>query len=155
MKILVAYDSYFGNTEQIARAVGGAIDPQHQVDITRISELKPEQLQNLDMLVVGSPTRAFSASDSTKAFLKGLSAGALNGVKVTAFDTRMDIKKAPGILRFLAGIFGYAAEPIAAQLKKKGGNPACQPQGFIVKDTQGPLEDGELQRAAEWGMTIA
>lgn len=155
MKILVAYDSYFGNTEQVARAIGGAIDPQHQVSITRISELKPEQLQGLDVLLVGSPTRAFSASDATKAFLKGLPAGSLQGVKVAAFDTRMDVKKAPGILRFLAGIFGFAAAPIAAQLQKKGGTPLGEPQGFMVKDTEGPLDEGELQRAAEWGMSIA
>ena len=155
MKDLVTYDSYFGNTEQIARAIGGAFDPQNQVDIVRISELKPNQIQGLDVLVVGSPTRAFSPSEATKAFLKNLPSGALQGVKVAAFDTRMDVKKAPGILRFFAGIFGFAAAPIAKQLTKKGGTLACPPDGFFVKETEGPLEDGELQRAAEWGMSIA
>jgi flavodoxin len=155
MKVLVTYDSYFGNTEQIARAIGGAFDPQHQVSIVRISELKPNPTQGVDVLVVGSPTRAFRPSPATTAFLKQLPAGALQGVKVAAFDTRMDVKKAPGILRFFAGMFGFAAAPIAKLLTQKGGSLACPPDGFFVKDTEGPLEDGELQRAVEWGMGIA
>lgn len=148
MKALVAFDSYFGNTEKIARAIGAALGSA--VEVARVSEIQPDQLRGIDLLVVGSPTRAFRYSEGTKAFLKGLPAGALRGVKVTGFDTRMDVRKAPGILRFLAGIFGFAAEPIAAQLQKKGGALATKPQGFFVKDTEGPLEEGELKRAAAW-----
>jgi flavodoxin len=154
MKIVVAFDSYFGNTQKIAEAVAGGFAPHHSVEVVRVSECKPEQLQGVELLVVGSPTRAFSASEATKAFLKGLPGGALRGVKVAAFDTRMDVTKAPGILRFLAGIFGFAAAPIAARLKQKGGTLAGEPAGFMVKDTEGPLEDGELDRAAAWAKTL-
>jgi hypothetical protein len=47
-------------------------------------------------------------------------------------------------------IFGYAAEPMAAKLKKKGGTVKNAPEGFIVGGTEGPLKDGELERAAAW-----
>lgn len=154
MKILVAYDSYFGNTQKIAEAVAGGFAPHHSVEITRISELKPAQLQGVELLVVGSPTRAFNASDATRAFLKLLPPAALRGIKVAAFDTRIDAAKGPGILRFLAGIFGYAAVPIANGLAKKGGSPVGVPAGFFVKASEGPLEEGELDRAAAWARTL-
>lgn len=55
----------------------------------------------------------------------------------------------------MVGLFGYAAEPIAKRLKKAGGKEAAAPAGFIVTDTEGPLQDGELERAADWARQIA
>jgi len=91
----------------------------------------------------------------TTAFLKKIPANSLKGVKVAAFDTRMAMgDKVPGILRFLAKIFGYAAKPIADRLEKKGGTPAAAPEGFFVDDSEGPLTKGELERAAEWAKAL-
>lgn len=150
MKALVVYDSYFGNTEKIARAVGVALGLA-STDVVKVSDVKPGQLAGLDLLIVGSPTRAMRASDGTKAFLKGLPSGSLNGVRVAAFDTRMTVDgKTPGFLRILVKVFGYAAEPIARRLVRKGGSQVLAPAGFLVKDSEGPLQSGELERAAEW-----
>jgi hypothetical protein len=33
---------------------------------------------------------------------------------------------------------------------KKGGELVFPPEGFLVKKSEGPLKDGELERAAEW-----
>jgi hypothetical protein len=52
-------------------------------------------------------------------------------------------------------IFGYAAEPIADRLQKKGGTLVTPPEGFYVGDTEGPLLDGELERATAWAQDIA
>jgi hypothetical protein len=80
----------------------------------------------------------------------------LEGVKVAAFDTRYreaEIEKVR-ILAFLVKIFGYAAKPIADRLEKKGGELAVPPEGFYVTDTEGPLFEGELERAADWARQI-
>lgn len=155
MKTMVVYDSVFGNTEKIARAIGGALGSEEEVKTLRVGEATPEQLSGLDILVVGSPTRAFQATPATKIFLKNIPAGALKGVTVAAFDTRMDInQKTPAILRVMVKIFGYAAKPIADGLSKKGGRRAAEPEGFIVLDTEGPLKDGELERAARWAYEL-
>ena len=83
MKALVVYDSFFGNTEQIARAVGAAIGnalaSHAEVQTLRVGDVKAEHLAGLDLLVVGSPTRAFSASPATKAWLKSLAPNSLRG----------------------------------------------------------------------------
>jgi hypothetical protein len=43
------------------------------------------------------------------------------------------------------------ARPIADKLVEKGGRLIFPPEGFYVSGTEGPLKDGELERAAEWG----
>ncbi len=155
MKILVVFDSFFGNTEQVARAIGGALAARGDVTVARVSELQPGQLEGVDLLVVGSPTRAFRPSPNIQAFLKGLAPGALQGIKAAAFDTRIDpLEAKSAILTFMVKLFGYAAEPIAGALRKKGAAPAGTPAGFFVNASEGPLRDGELERAAEWAAAI-
>jgi flavodoxin len=105
----------------------------------------------LDLLVVGSATRAFRPTPAMAALLKSIPRNVLKGVKVAAFDTRMAMEDVEsGFLRFMAGRFGYAAGKIAARLKKAGGTAAIAPEGFIVKGEKGPMRDGELERAEAW-----
>lgn len=154
MKALVVYDSVFGNTERIARAVGQALGPD--VEVLRVGDVQPEQLAGLGLLLAGSPTRAFRPTPAMTGFLKGIPAQGLRGVRVAAFDTRISIDDpVPGFLRFMIRIFGYAAEPMASRLVRKGGEPAAAPAGFFVEGTEGPLKDGELERAAAWAQGIA
>jgi flavodoxin I len=51
---------------------------------------------------------------------------------------------------FIVDKGGYAASTIAKALKKKGGQLAAPGEGFYVTGEQGPLKDGELERAADW-----
>ena len=156
MKTLVIFDSYFGNTEQVARAVGNTLSSQGTEEIVKVSEVSPQQMEGVDLLVVGSPTRAFQPSDGTKAFLKRLANGSLDGIKVAAFDTRIKPEDTgSSFLKFMVNIFGYAAKPIADRLAKKGGQLAGTPEGFYVKASEGPLKDGELERAAAWAVKLA
>lgn len=155
MKILVIYDTYFSNTEKIAQAIGKGLGTEKEISVVKVDAVKPEMLEGLDFLIVGSPTRAFSPTPASKTIIRKLSANQLSGVKVTAFDTRLPInEKTPGILRFLAGIFGYADKPLLDELKKKGGVQVVPSEGFMVTDSEGPLAEGELERATEWGKAI-
>ncbi|NCC64053.1 MAG: nitric oxide synthase, partial [Spirochaetia bacterium] len=54
MKALVVYDSAFGNTEKIAKIIGESLDSP----VKRAVDVKAEDLQALDVLIVGSPTQA-------------------------------------------------------------------------------------------------
>ena len=153
MNILIVYDSYFGNTEKIALEIGKSFGDD--IPVKRPADVGTDSLTNLDLLVVGAPTRAFRPSDAIKAFLKELPNDSLNNVKVAAFDTRMDTPNIDNkILKFMAGIFGYAAEPIAKGLAKKGGVLVGKPMGFIVLESEGPLKEGELERVADWVETL-
>ena len=150
---LVVYDSYFGNTEKIAQEIGKALGDD--VPVKRPSDLQVDTLSGLDYLIVGAPTRVFRPSDAIKAVLKTIPSATLKGVKVAAFDTRMDPENVGNsILKFMAGLFGYSAEPIAKSLVKKGGELVGDPAGFVVLDSEGPLREGELERAVEWADSL-
>jgi len=58
------------------------------------------------------------------------------------------------LFNILEKVFGYAAKPITEKLQKKGGDLAIPPEGFIVKDSKGPLKDGELERAESWAKLL-
>jgi hypothetical protein len=57
-------------------------------------------------------------------------------------------------LTFMEGIFGYAADPIAKGLVKKGAELKGTAEGFFVNASEGPLRDGELERAAAWAKEL-
>lgn len=156
MKLLVVYDSFFGNTEKIAQAIGEALRPKGEVSVLRVGDVRPEDLTGLDWLIVGSPTRAFSPSPAIKTFLADIPRNGLKSVKTAAFDTRADVKEVnSAVLTFFVSIFGYAAQPIAKKLIQKGGGPAGEPEGFFITASEGPLREGELERAADWARKIA
>jgi len=152
MKALVVYDSFFGNTERVARAVADALGGE----ALRVGQVTPDRLAGLDLLVVGSPTRAFRPSPDIKNWLASLPADSLAGINVAAFDTRISVEETrSAVLSFFVKLFGYAAKPMADMLAKKGGRLAAAPEGFYVQDKEGPLKDGELERAAEWAGRLA
>ena len=156
MKALVVYDSVYGNTEKIAQAIGEALAARAEVRTLRVGEAKPEHLADLGLLVVGAPTHGGMASPAMKAWLKALAPHSLAGVKVTAFDTRVAVEDVNSrIAAIFIKLFGYAAKRIAASLTKVGGTLVIPAEGFFVKDTQGPLKEGELERAAAWAGQIA
>ena len=144
MKVLVVYDSVYGNTETIAKAIGGAL--AGDIQVRRASETVPSDLNSVDLLVVGSPTQAGRPIAPVQDFLKTLP-NLAEGVDVAAFDTRSSAK--------FAAVFGYAAKRIANALKEHGGRLVAPPEGFFVDGKTGPLKDGETQRAAEWATAIS
>ena len=155
MKTLVVYDSYFGNTEKIAQAIGNALGAPPDVAVRRVGDVQPGQLVGLEVLVVGSPTQKFSLLPAVSSFLKSIPENGLQGVRVAAFDTRANMDEVrSSFLRTMVRWFGYAAEKIAGRLKKKGGTEAAPPGTFFVKGTEGPLAEGELERAAEWARQL-
>lgn len=151
MKVVIVYDSMFGNTEQIAQAMGRALDAQEEVTLLHVRDAWPEQLMQAHLLLVGSPTQGFRPTAAMKQFLNSIPKHSLHGIKVAAFDTRVVVSEVGSrVLTTMVDLFGYAAEPIADKLKKKGAEQVVAPEGFFVNGKEGPLKEGELERAADW-----
>lgn len=161
MKALIVYDSRYGNTEKIACSLrdGLAGAPEEaDVELIRASDAPGAAVAGRDLVLVGGPTHGTNPSPGTHEFLKRIPENALSGVKVAAFDTRTDPEQLKGMARVFARIldqFGYAAPKISVALKKRGGQVIREPEGFIVLDMEGPLQEGELERAREWAQAIA
>ncbi|MBK7218792.1 MAG: flavodoxin family protein [Candidatus Promineofilum sp.] len=156
LKALVIYDSQFGNTERIAWAIRDALSAKAETRLVRASNVAPRDLSAVDVLIVGSPTQRFHATEPIDRLLKGVS---LRGVNAAAFDTRFDMDEVDSrALRLAVKVAGdsaaYAAPRISAALEKVGATIVAPPEGFIVNGTEGPLKDGEIQRAGEWAKGI-
>jgi flavodoxin len=155
MNALVIYDSVFGNTEKIARAIGAALGSQGNAATLPVGQATADKVRGLDVLVVGSPTRSLRPTEAVAKFLSQLPKESLRGVRVAAFDTRWALENIDsGFLRVVVGKGGYAANAIARALKKKGGSLIASPEGFLVTGLEGPLKEGELERAAEWAAQL-
>jgi len=140
MKALVVYESAYGNTEKIAKAIGGAITGD--VEVLRVSEADPSDLKTIDLFIVGSPTYGGRPTPAIRDFINKVPQSSLQGIKAAAFDTRLSTR--------MVKILGYAASKIASSLKKKGANLITEPEGFFVEGGKGPLKEGELERATAW-----
>ncbi|MCG6536680.1 MAG: flavodoxin, partial [Syntrophales bacterium LBB04] len=103
--------------------------------VVRATDFKPEMLQGLELLVVGSPIQGWRPSQPINAFLASLPPAGLKGIKIAAFDT--------GIKIFISG---SAADKFAKKLTQLGGEPVGEPAAFYVKGKEGPLAPGELEK---------
>jgi flavodoxin len=155
MKVLVIYDSVFGNTEKIAEAIAGGFGTDAEVELLQVAAATPDGMAGRDILVAGSPTRGFQPTPELAKLLKSLPPGTLKGTKVAAFDTRFkaDELDSAGV-RFIVKTGGYAAKRISALLQKAGGRLSVPGEGFYVEDTEGPLKAGELERASAWAQAL-
>jgi len=154
MKTLILFDSFFGNTEQVARAIGQQFENE-QSKTLRIDEVKSDDLNDVNLLIIGSPTRGFRPTENISTFIKGKLNNDLKGVNVAVFDTRIALETIKSkALRFMVNTGGYAASTMAKQLTKKRASLIASPEGFLVTGEEGPLKEGELERAAEWGRQL-
>ena len=75
----------------------------------------------------------------------GGSMGIAHGLGAAAFDTRYHMS---------AWKSGSAASRIASILKRAGASLVLSPESFFVAEREGPLEEGELERAAQWAEQV-
>jgi flavodoxin len=154
MKTLILFDSYFGNTEQIARAVAHSFDPATTV-AKRCNEVSIADLDGVTLIIIGSPTRGFRPTEAITAFMKDKLPADLRGVNVAVFDTRLVLETIKSkFLRYIVDKGGYAANTMAKLVTKRNATLIVAAEGFFVTGEEGPLREGELERAVFWGKQI-
>lgn len=154
MKITVVYDSVFGNTAQIAKAIAVALNGANTVRLLTVQEARDADLSDTDLLVVGSPTRGFRPTPTISEYVEGLD-GMGNGKAAAAFDTRIDLETIqPPPLRWVVEAGGYASTRIESSLARHGFAAKGGAPGFLVLGTEGPLKEHELERAADWARSL-
>lgn len=140
MKSLVIYDSNQGNTQKIAEEIGAKLNAQ----VINIAQFAKDNRKDVDLLIVGSPIIGWKPTEKMEAFLASLDKNSLKGIKATAFDTRVKLF-----------IHGDAKEKIAKALKNLGAEIFTPSMPFYVLGKDGPLLDGEIEKAQKWAEEIA
>jgi hypothetical protein len=162
MTAIVVYESIYGNTREVAEAIAAGLGDARAVSVYDVAS----SVTHADLLVVGGPTHihGLTSKRSRTAAIESAHGDVEPGAvaepglrdwlaelprvanaQAAAFDTRADA--APLLT-------GAASHGIARRLRRHGyrllGN-----ESFIVESAEGPLADGELERARQWGMTLA
>jgi Flavodoxin domain len=169
MKALVVYESMFGNTHLIADAVAEGLQSAGSAGVCRAHDVTAALLEGVDLVVVGSPTHAWSlpshrtrigaVQDVDKHPDHQLAPGATEsgvrewleslppdvGVCAGIFDTRINKPKV---------LTGTATRSLSRKVRQHGFELIADPESFVVVDTDGPLVDGEIERARNWGMAL-
>jgi hypothetical protein len=68
-----------------------------------------------------------------------------DGTAAACFDTRFDKSRI---------LTGSAAKTMARKLGRRGYRIVAEPESFFVLDSEGPLKEGELDRARRWGASL-
>jgi len=168
-RALVVYESIYGNTRAVAEAIAEGLAPLGSVEVRSVFDADDSGPDAVDLLVVGGPTHmhGMTSSFSRKAAVQAgeedgaeIVTGARegrglrqwlgelsgNGRKAAAFDTRID--RSPTLT-------GAASRSIARRLHGRGFVLVSDHESFFVEDSEGPLAEGELERARSWGALLA
>ena len=151
MKALIIYDSRSGNTLKIAEAIAGGIEGC-KAGLKDVHDVTLDDLKDVRLLIVGSGTHGIKPTLAISKFIESIPENGLDGVNITAFDTRVEKEKVKKLIfRLLSDDSNFAARPIAEKLRKKGGTLVLLPEPFYLEGEDGPLKEGELERAKLWG----
>jgi hypothetical protein len=161
MNAIVVFESHWGNTAAVARAIADGFGPGARALDT--DEALDAEVTTADLIVAGAPVVAFqlpresmrtqiaAAAEKSptppdvshpllRTWLDGLPVGS---GWAAAFETR--------IWWSLRGATGT----IESKLRRAGYRRLASPERFIVAGAYGPLRDGELERARAWGAFLA
>lgn len=160
MKALVVYESHYGSTAKIAEAIAEGIGPEAQALNT--TEATPDVVAQAELVVAGAPVMAFNlpsdamlanvAKDTKAPFAPDLAHPSLRdwlerlphgSAAAASFETRL--RWSPG----------GATSAIDERFHKAGFRTIAKAGKFVVKGSYGPLREGEVERAREWGATLA
>jgi flavorubredoxin len=164
MRAIVVFESHWGNTAAIARAIAEGIGPEARAMTT--SEAVPEVVAEADLVVAGAPVMAFGLpSDKMIANTVGdPKAPAPADVSHPTLRTWLEhLPHVDGSSGHRAATFetklwwspGGATGGIESRLRTAGFRTVARAQKFVVTGAYGPLRQGELERARAWGSELA
>lgn len=164
MRALIVYESMFGSTRDIARAIADGLRPAAAVDVVGVEDAPGtlgEVGDDVSMLIVGAPAHPFGLSRPRSRVAAAGRAATLptattdHGLRewldalpkttgqrdALTFETRLRVRGWPG----------SSAKAAAKRLRKAGYRLLWPGQTFYVADLTGTLVEGEIQRAQMWG----
>ncbi|MCC6614179.1 MAG: flavodoxin domain-containing protein [Anaerolineae bacterium] len=145
MKSLIIYESFYGHTQVVAQAIAETLALHGDVNLIHVTAAQINDLRDIDLLVVGCPTQALGITAATRAFLNQIPEEGLYGIRVALFDTRY---------QRMMWLPGSSAERLERTITRLGGGVVAPPESFVVADREGPLVEGEVERARSWATAL-
>ena len=160
MNAIVVYESHWGNTAAVARAIAAGLGPD--VPALDTDAADKTSLAGVDLIVAGAPVIAFSLPRT------GMRKQLAGDVKA---PTPADLAH-PLLREWLERLppghgWGAAFETriwwsprgatgtIESKLRRCGYTKLTKGERYIVAGAYGPVRDGEIERAWAWGTMLA
>jgi flavodoxin len=142
---IVVFHTQFGNTEKVARALAsGLAQAGVKASCVSIAEVQPESLKNFDLIAIGAPTQAFTATKPMKEFIQKLEGiDGLAGRNFCAFDTKLPSR-----------FSGSAAKYIESRLEGMKLKIAAPRSSAIGRGSEFKLDEGEEKRFEQIGLEL-
>ncbi|TDE90394.1 flavodoxin [Occultella glacieicola] len=160
MTAYIVYESMFGNTAEVAEAVAAGVAGRLPVEVVEVGDAPMIRDLDTDLLIVGAPTHAFGLSrpqtrkqaadraghvvSDARSMRDWIDSRSVLSLSVATFDTHVH-----------PPVPGSAARSMARFLTRRGCTLVAEPMTFRVNGTDGPVVYGELERATEWGASVA
>ena len=141
MKVLIVYDSFFGNTLKVGEMFQKEfLTRNHEVELVHVAKADLATFDNHDLFLIGSPTRGFRASQPIKLLLTDKEIS-FTSKPLFLFDTRIDpIDIRSKLLRKMIGTFGFAIDHMLKLLGKRKAGTIIGAKGYPVITSEGPLK---------------
>jgi hypothetical protein len=165
MRALVVFESMFGDTQKVAESIASGLRPEMDVVVCEVAAAPSLAEVPIDLLVIGGPTHAFrmssaetrsAAQKKTEETLVSTTTGIRDWIRSQAdhtirppaatFDTRFKHSRR---------LTGSAARNARRKMRKEGFEFIAPAESFFVDGERGPLHPGELDRAFQWGESLA
>jgi hypothetical protein len=156
MQAVVVYESHWGNTEAVARAIAEGFGPE-AVALTT-NQAGAAVIAGVDLIVAGAPVMGFRLP--TEEMIEGLRSE--RGADISNAPMRAWLDRLPKgsgtYAAFETRVWwspGGATGAISRALEAAGYRPIAKGHRFIVEDKDGPLREGQLEKAHQWGVDLA
>ena len=153
MKVIVVYDTSYGNTKKIAETLAETLkEPGIEVDLFYVKDVKKLNGEDYDFLVLGSPTKFGTMSFTIKFFLGKVKSEEWENKSFAAFDTENPENVEQARIQKKEW---SAAEKIAERLREKKMKQLLPVLKALVLGQKGPLVEGEIDRTKDYARELA
>ncbi|MFW9972219.1 MAG: flavodoxin family protein [Candidatus Odinarchaeota archaeon] len=146
MKVLIAYDTKYGNTKRVGELIAEGINTVdgNEVIIENVKDVNLNKEETYDLILIGSPNHMGSHVGSVKKFIKTLSKATLKVGSYAAFDT------------YMAKDFEKVVKKIEKQVNStmpdlKKAFPGLSIQ---VSGMKGPIVEEDLEKCKDFGIGL-
>ena len=147
MKVIVAYESKFGNTKLAAETIVEGIREVEgiEADISELKEVDLNKVSDYDAILIGSPNHYGGPTKGTKEFIDKLGKLPLKGKMFAVFDTH------------IRGFFEKAVKKMEKRINEKTPELKQITPGLSIRvqGAKGPIVEGELPKCRDFGKKIA
>jgi menaquinone-dependent protoporphyrinogen IX oxidase len=146
MKVLIVYDTKYGNTKKVGELIAEGINTAdgNEITIESVKKFDVNKEEKYDLILIGSPNHAGSHTGSVKKFIKSLSNAPLKVGSYAAFDT------------YMSKDFEKAVNKIDKQISKIMPDLKKASPGLSIKvgGMKGPIVEEDLEKCKDYGISL-